>query len=491
MKKSKISIKWQLFGYLFILVGVLLIVLWLFQIVFMERFYKKIKTKEIKEVAKRIEENIDSSQLISIINQSVENKNLCIILTNAQGKIIYGANTIGPDARIMNLNPVQYWRLGKLSEQSGGAVLIYDNNQYPFGYGDTSQFYNTPGTIYKHYLRNAKAESVIYIKQVIFGNQEAILLINSMIAPVHATITTIRQQLIYMTLIMISLAFMLSIYIAKKIASPIIEINQLAKGLSDNQESIVFEEKGYKEIAELSYTLTHASKELLKTENFRRELIANISHDLRTPLTLISGYAEMMRDLPDENNAENTQVIIDEAQRLTALVNDMLDLSKLQAGTWVMNKETYHFTNSIKEILERYATLTEQEGYHIQFKYDTEVWVKADALKISQVVYNLINNAINYTGDDKCVMVVQKRQENTVRLEVIDTGEGIDKENLPYIWDRYYKVDKLHKRAMIGTGLGLSIVRNILEAHHAQYGVISKKHYGTTFWFELQLVDNK
>lgn len=491
MKKSKISIKWQLFGYLFILVGALLLVLWLFQIVFMERFYKNIKKKEIKEVAKHIEKNIDNSRLISIINQSVENKNLCIILTNAKGQIIYGANTIGPDARIMNLNPVQYWRLGKMSEKAGGEVLIYDDNQYPYGYGDLSSFYNVHENIYKRYLRNAKAESVIYIKQIALGNEEVILLINSMIAPVHATVTTIRQQLIYMTLIMISLAFVLSIYIARKIASPIIEMNKLAKGLADNQEQIVFEEKGYKEIAELSHTLTHASKELLKTETFRRELIANVSHDLRTPLTLISGYAEMMRDLPDENNAENTQVIIDEAQRLTALVNDMLDLSKLQAGTWSITKEIYHFTNSIKEILKRYATLTEQEGYHILFHYDAEVWVEADALKISQVVYNLINNAINYTGEDKCVTVVQKVREDKVRIEVIDTGQGIDQENLPYIWDRYYKVDKLHKRAMIGTGLGLSIVRNILEAHHAQYGVISKKHYGTTFWFELHLVDNK
>lgn len=467
--------------------GALLVVLWLFQIVFMEQFYKNIKKHEVTDVAKRIEANINSSHLISIINQSVENKNLCIILTNAQGHLIYGANTIGPDARIMNMSPIQYWRLGKLSEEANDAVLIYDDNKYPYGPKDVTHPSEPPDNIYKQYIRNAKAESIIYIKQIEYQNQKAILLINSVIAPVYATVTTIRQQFIYIVLIMLVLVFAFSIYIAKRITRPIINMNYLAKDLAEAKEKITFEEYEYKEITELSTTLTNASEELLKTENFRRELIANVSHDLRTPLTLISGYAEMMRDIPDENNAENIQVIIDESHRLTALVNDMLDLSKLQSGVVSLNQEIYNFTQSMKETLQRYALLTEQEGYQIVFDYDSEAWVKADALKISQVVYNLINNAINYTGNDKSVKVVQKIDDNKVRLEVIDTGEGIDEENLPYIWDRYYKVDKLHKRARIGTGLGLSIVRNILDAHHAQYGVISQKHQGTTFWFELVL----
>ena len=132
-----------------------------------------------------------------------------------------------------------------------------------------------------------------------------------------------------------------------------------------------------------------------------------------------------------------------------------------------------------------YAALTEKEGYHITFDYEEEVEIEGDELKISQVIYNLINNAINYTGEDKTVAVCQKIVDNKVRMEVTDTGEGIAEENIPYIWDRYYKVDKLHKRAAIGTGLGLSIVRNILEAHGATYGVESELHKGSTFWFEL------
>lgn len=336
-------------------------------------------------------------------------------------------------------------------------------------------------------LRN-KDDSVIYTRLLNSqtGNQY-IVLINSLIAPVDATVSTIRKQLVYVSLIMLILAFLLAILIAKKVARPIIQINAKAKQLAVGDEAIVFEEKGYKEIAELSGTLSYASVELTKTEKLRRELIANVSHDLRTPLTLITGYAELMRDLPTENTPENVQVIVDEAKRLTQLVNDMLDLSKLQAGTSQLEKVTFNLTKQINELLLRYNTLTAQEGYTIDFIYDEEIWVNGDELKLSQVIYNLINNAINYTGSDKHVIVKQHVTNDQVRIEVIDTGEGISEEYLPYIWERYYKVDKTHKRATVGTGLGLSIVKTILDAHEAHYGVTSNIGEGSTFWFEIKL----
>ncbi|MBQ5734353.1 MAG: ATP-binding protein, partial [Lachnospiraceae bacterium] len=114
--------------------------------------------------------------------------------------------------------------------------------------------------------------------------------------------------------------------------------------------------------------------------------------------------------------------------------------------------------------------------------------VEADEQKMHQVLYNLINNAINYTGDKKIVKVKQIVKGNIVRIEVIDCGIGIEKDKLPYIWDRYYKIDKTHKRAISGTGLGLSIVRNILELHEAKYGVNSVKDKGSTFWFEIRVI---
>jgi len=221
-------------------------------------------------------------------------------------------------------------------------------------------------------------------------------------------------------------------------------------------------------------------------------LLANVSHDLRTPLTMITAYSEVMRDLPGENTPENVQVIIDEAKRLTNLVNDMLDISKMQAGVSSIDIKPYNITSGIKSVVDRYAKLVEQDGYRIVFNYcDEDVIVEADELKIYQVIYNLMNNAINYTGKDKCVIINQIVSGNIVRIEVKDTGDGISPEEIDNVWERYYKVDKQHKRAVMGTGLGLSIVKNILKSHHAKYGVISKLGEGATFWFELHLKGEK
>ena len=129
-----------------------------------------------------------------------------------------------------------------------------------------------------------------------------------------------------------------------------------------------------------------------------------------------------------------------------------------------------------------------QEGYRISFSADRDVSVYADRGMILQVVYNLINNAIHYTSEDKQVSVFQLVKGDTVRISVTDTGEGISEEEIPLIWDRYYKVDKVHKRAEIGTGLGLSIVKGVLELHGASYGVESTPGVGSTFWFELKIL---
>jgi signal transduction histidine kinase len=136
--------------------------------------------------------------------------------------------------------------------------------------------------------------------------------------------------------------------------------------------------------------------------------------------------------------------------------------------------------------MQRYEKLTEKDNYIITFDADENVLVTADRTMILQVIYNLVNNALNYAGDDKRVSIVQSVWDNRVRISVIDTGVGIAPEDIPYIWDRYYKVDKVHKRAKVGTGLGLSIVKGILESHGAAYGVESRVGEGSNFWFELE-----
>jgi signal transduction histidine kinase len=204
---------------------------------------------------------------------------------------------------------------------------------------------------------------------------------------------------------------------------------------------------------------------------------------------MIIGYSEVMRDLPGENTPENVQVIIDETERLAQLVNDLLDLSKLQAGSRQPAMEVFNLTELIEATMLRYEKLTQKDGYRVEYASDVSVDIRADRTMLLQVIYNLINNAINYTGDDKLVRVTQRLSEDgsRVRVSVTDSGVGIAPDQIPLIWDRYYKIDKVHRRAMIGTGLGLSIVKQILEAHRTTYGVESKLGEGSTFWFEMRV----
>ena len=316
---------------------------------------------------------------------------------------------------------------------------------------------------------------------------ERILLLNSVVSPVDTTVQTIRYLLVAVTVVMLLVGMLMALFLARRIAHPIVEINHSSKALVRG-EYAPYPGSACREIGELNETLVQVSHDLQQVEQLRRDLLANISHDLRTPLTLISGYAEVMRDLPGENTPENVQIIIDEANHLTELVNDLLDLSKLQAGVVTIQREPFCLTELIQETLSRYNKMIESKGFRLTLQADEKVWVEADRTRISQVVYNLINNAIHYTGKTLDVQLRQTVADGQVRIDVIDSGEGIPADKLALVWDRYYKLDKVHKRSAVGTGLGLSIVRSVLELHHAEYGVESEVGKGSDFWFRLPVI---
>jgi signal transduction histidine kinase len=483
LRLNKISIKWRLFIYLSMFAAVMLILLWLFQVVFLQSFYRSIKINDVKSTSDNIGNNIDDADLQSLITQLAQSSESSIFITDLDSKILYSASII-PGKIMSSLPTDDLSSLILQAKANGGSFFEWlDSNGLNGNQGQGSNVNMFPQS-----PRPMMNNSMIYIKivQKKNGNLVAVVL-NANISPVDATVKTIRTQLLYVTFIMLVLALLMALFISKRISKPIIKMNESAKELAKGNYDIAFDGNGYKEISELGGTLNFAASELVKTENLRRDLIANISHDLRTPLTMITGYAEVMRDLPGEYTPENIQVIIDESSRLSTLVNDVLDISKLQSNTEELKSSPFNLTESIKNILNRYKKLTEQEGFTIKFLHDKDINVDADELRISQVIYNLVNNAITYTGKDKLVIVRQSMSETKVKIEVIDTGEGIPEDNLPLIWDRYYKVSKKHKRAAVGTGLGLSIVKTILEQHHAEYGVQSTIGQGSVFWFELKI----
>lgn len=204
---------------------------------------------------------------------------------------------------------------------------------------------------------------------------------------------------------------------------------------------------------------------------------------------MVKAYAEMIRDLsgdiPEKRNA-HVQIIIDEADRLSNLVNNILELSKLESGNIELELSDFSVHEKIHDVLTRYTLLIENDGYDIQFIEDEDRIIRADIEKLDQVLYNFINNAVNYCGNDKRIRIKQINKASCVRIEIIDNGKGISKELLPLIFDRYYR-DAKYKRDVIGTGLGLSICKEILKKHGFAFGVQSEEGKGSTFWFEAKL----
>ena len=314
---------------------------------------------------------------------------------------------------------------------------------------------------------------------------DLLLLIDCAIVLPTSTVTIMKQQLVFVSLILLGLATAVSFFIAGHISRPLVRISGKAKRISEGKYNTDFEERSYREIEMLSETLTQASMELSKLDRLQKELIANISHDLRTPLTMIVGYAEVMRDIDGEQTPENMQVIIDEAKRLSVLVNDLLEISRIQGGISQRRDEVFVLEDLVSETVERYRRLKENSGFTFLYTAEGKARVRADKSKLLQVLCNLLNNAINYSDEEKQIEVCVLHRNGEVRVEVKDRGIGIPEEDLPNIWQRYYKVDKVHRRSHAGSGLGLSIVREILEMHHARYGVMSKQGEGSVFWFAL------
>lgn len=461
----------------------MLSLLWLFQVQFLDRFYIMIKTNAVKEAASDINASFSISDYKAEIDEIAQRNDLCVSVLNENQKEIYTSNRRDPRCMIDKMKESEISSLYEEAVANGGSaerLISTDENRRTWEVGIAAP--GLPGKEGKtKMLQNITYASVLKMTE----DQSIVVLVNAEISPVDATVGTIRTQLVIITGILMLLALLLAFLMSRKIARPIIETNDSAKRLAKGEYEVQFTGKGYLEISELNDTLNYAAKELNKVRELQRELIANMSHDLRTPLTMISGYGEMMRDIPGENSPENVQIIIDETNRLTNLVNDILDLSKLQSGVQSLNIEAFNITMMIRQLIERYQRMLVSQDYKISFIYEEDIDIAGDEIKLNQVIYNLMNNAMTYCGDDKQVLVKQQRITDGVRIEISDHGPGIAEEELPYVWERYYKTKQHHIRASVGTGLGLSIVKNVLELHKARYGVISKVGEGTTFWIEL------
>ena len=498
---GRISISWKLFAYLTVFIFFILAVVWVMQIGLLKYFYSQSKHKEMEVTDRIITETLrsDPSKLGEVVEGCATDYLICVRVFRLEGPTAHqlvSADVSGgclihhiSDQYMTSLYNEAVMAGGVYTKRVSPRALLYTNPEAMEGWPDRKPTHDKEHFRDKFWQTSLDAGVHMLHVRVLSGSggETYVLMLNSELEPLNATVETLKTQFWMIAFMLLWGALLLALLISHNISAPIRKMNRAAKRLAKGGYDADFRVSGYREVVELSESLTNASEQISRNDRLQKELIANISHDLRTPLTMIVGYSEVMRDIPGENTPENVQVIIDETERLSLLVNDLLDLSKLQAGSRVPTLEILDLTDLIEATMLRYEKLTERDGYRIEFEADADVKVKADRTMLLQVIYNLINNAINYTGEDKLVRVTQTLSGDgcRVRVSVTDSGAGIPPEQIPLIWDRYYKIDKVHRRAMIGTGLGLSIVKQVLEAHHTTYGVESKEGAGSTFWFEL------
>jgi len=454
--------------------------LWLLQVVFFERIYKTFKISELVDRATALAALADDSdRLAEKAVETAEKYNLCIACMLPEQNVFSRLTDVSyADCNLYDLRPMECYTLYTSAVENGGSQLMSVFYDRSMGYAAREySLYSSddhPSVIYT--LITEKSDGDTFV-----------LFVNSAIAPVGATVNTITAILIIVTVILVILAVVLVMLMSRLIAKPIVDINDKAKKFAEGDYSVRFNGGGYREINELSDTLNYAGEELSKVDKLRKELISNISHDLRTPLTLIRGYSEAMRDLPGEFTPENIQTVIDETDRLSSIVSEMLEYSKLESGNYSPNFEILDLCDILDSAVRTYRALIEKNGYRIDYSPGGSAPVRVDRNMIVRALFNLINNAVTHTGSDYTVSVRCITSAAAVRVEVADTGAGIPHEQLDLIWERYYKADTVHKRAAMGTGLGLSIVKSIVSLHDGICGVQSTLGQGSTFWIELPL----
>ena len=473
-----ISLKWKIFAAFSAFLLILLSLLWICQTVFLNSFYKTVKVYETKQTANEIVKILTDEDAELKIARLSNNFDLSVRVLDSSFNTVYSASGREMHSFFNSIPSEQMTSFYQKANDNGGTYSEYFEG---FNIGSNS------GAKADKKIKAAPTSFIITKIVPVSDGEEYTVIINASITPVDSVITTLRVILIVVTGITVLAALIAALILSAGLTKPIKKISEKAKELATGDYEVEFDSSSVKEIDELAQSLNYTKTELGKIDSLQKELVANISHDLRTPLTLISGYAEVMRDIPGEANDENLQVIIDESQRLTSLVSDVLDISKLSSGVQQMNIEKLDLKECINSVIPRYNKLVQKDEFKIVFDCEgiESAPINADRTRILQVIYNLINNAVSYTGDDKTVYIKLLENENSYTVHIIDSGEGIEQDKLPFIWDRYYKVDKNHRRAQMGSGLGLSIVKQILDAHGASYGVSSKINEGSDFWFTI------
>ncbi|MCM1214818.1 MAG: HAMP domain-containing histidine kinase [Lachnospiraceae bacterium] len=298
-------------------------------------------------------------------------------------------------------------------------------------------------------------------------------------------------------------------YVSRRITRPILALSRISEQMVHLDFEAKYQGTAHNEIDLLGDNINKLSASLeksiseLKTANnelqkdierkeqideMRKEFLANVSHELKTPIALIQGYAEGLSEgISDdpESTAFYCEVIMDEAAKMNNMVKKLLTLNQLEFGNDVVSMERFDITALVKNCIQSAAILTRQNEITVEFQNHPSIYVWADEYMTEEVFVNYFSNAVNHCGGEKRIVVSLEERDGCVRVSVFNTGEQIPEESIPHLWEKFYKVDKARTREYGGSGVGLSIVKAIMESMNRDFGVENREN-GVCFWFELE-----
>lgn len=460
------SIRMKLWTWMLVLIAFVFVFLWIFQIFFLESFYLNTQIKKNRDQGQRLAALWESSKIDfqEETEQIALEMNIVVEIINAEHELIY------------------------ISQESNAKVALGKNIQKTELVQEAFQ-----GKAHYRAIEHPKFKNqIILIGLPVYENQQivAAMIMSMPTIQIEETSRFIKNQLLWMTWILLLVATAMAYGLSKQFVSPILKIQRVASQIAQGKLGIQVTIKEKDEMGHLAESINEMSLSLEKIERNRREFLANVSHELRTPLSLIKGYAEMIRDISGENpEKRNKQLenIIIETNRLNGMVNDILLLTQIDSGQKQFVKERFVLNAVIHQVINQFDILAHQKRIDIELISTGLYTVSLDKMSIMQVFYNLISNAIRHVDIDGKIIIKLVKQNNQLKVEIMDNGPGIPANQINHIWDRYVKGDYAEMTNQKGLGLGLAITQKIFEEQKLLYGVESEPGKGSCFWFMVNI----
>lgn len=484
MKKKPKTVRTKLLLYFMFFAAMIFSVLWLLQTVFLQSFYNKMLIENTKKAARMITENSGSENVTNIIDSASLHNSILVYVTDQSGNVLYYSDEY-KGAHQRN-------RMGK-DNNSGGFT---DKNMVKSKPNDISG--NLPEG-YEEFLAALKqsAEATIeYSTDHIYvygtyidyygSDERSVLYVSTTLDPVGSAVSIIRFQLVWVTMLSLIVGFILAWFIARSFGKPVAQLSEKANRLGQQDYPKDFQEGFCSELDDLSRKLDNTSDKLIEARAFQTELLANVSHDLRTPLTMIKGYAEIIPDTSwndEEQCRADVAVIVRETDRLTALVNEILEYSELKMSDDPRELTKVDLSGLCERVCSSFDALYKGKDESIEKQIESGIFVNGIAGRLERAVYNLIDNAFRHTDNSRRVTVRLTSAEDKAKIEVIDYGSGIPETELENIWDRYYTFRQRKGRGV--SGLGLAIVKQTTDIHGGKCYASSEMGKGSTFVIEL------